>query len=107
MDPLVVFDCEKVLPNRFALVLAAAARSRALNRGAEPRLEVQGRNTSDLALQEIARGAFSKDELAPFLFASTALTRLPAPNSTTPELRGDGCSDAAAAPAASSREAAH
>jgi len=92
MDPLVVFDCEKVLPNRFALVLAAAARSRALNRGAEPRLDVQDLNASDLALQEIAWGAFSKDEVAPLLFESTALTRLPAPNSTTTELRGNGCS---------------
>jgi hypothetical protein len=27
MNPLVVFDCEKVQPNRFALALAAAARS--------------------------------------------------------------------------------
>jgi hypothetical protein len=67
-------------------------RSRALNRGAEPRLDVQGLNASDLALQEIAWGAFSKDEVAPLLFESTALTRLPAPNSTTTELRGNGCS---------------
>ena len=30
MDPHVVLDCQSVLPNRFALTLAAAARSRAL-----------------------------------------------------------------------------
>ncbi len=44
MDPHVIFDCEKALPNRFVLVLAAAARTRALNRGAEPRLALGDRN---------------------------------------------------------------
>jgi hypothetical protein len=37
MDPHIVFDCEKVLPNRFDLAVAAAARVRALSRGGEPR----------------------------------------------------------------------
>lgn len=37
MDLFLVFDCQKVLPNRFALALAAAARSRALARGAGAR----------------------------------------------------------------------
>lgn len=37
MDPFVVIDCAKVLPNRIALTLAAAARSRALQRGVQPR----------------------------------------------------------------------
>ncbi len=32
MDPHVVFDCQKILPNRFALALAAAARTCALKR---------------------------------------------------------------------------
>lgn len=68
MDPHVGFDCHKILPNRFALALAAAARSRALNRGAEPRLDRQGVNASELALLEIASGAFVEDELAPYLF---------------------------------------
>lgn len=34
MDPFVVFDCQQVVPDRFALALAAAPRSRALLRGA-------------------------------------------------------------------------
>ena len=67
MDPHIVFDCQKVLPNRFALTLAAAARSRALARGAAARLEAAATgNASDLALREIAAGAFEEFELAPF-----------------------------------------
>ncbi|MAU19259.1 MAG: DNA-directed RNA polymerase subunit omega [Martelella sp.] len=107
MDPYVIFDCEKALPNRFMLVLAAAARTRALNRGAEPRLALPHRNASDLALQEIAAGAFSEDELAQFLLPQRAEARfLPAP-STTSKLCGDGRSKAAAASAASPTEAVH
>lgn len=107
MDPHVIFDCETALPNRFVLVLAAAARTRALNRGAEPRLALPHRNASDLALQEIAAGAFKVNELAPFLFPQRAEARLlPAP-STMSELCGDGRSKAAAAPAASPTEAVH
>jgi len=107
MDPYVIFDCEKALPNRFALVLAAAARTRALDRGDEPRLALRDRNAGDLALQEIAAGAFSEDELAPFLLPRQAeACLLPAP-STTSKLCGDGRSKAAAASAASPTEAVH
>ncbi len=67
MDPFVVFDCEKLLPNRFSLALAAAARCRALARGAEPRSQKSVASTSDLALCEIGEGAFSPAELALFL----------------------------------------
>jgi DNA-directed RNA polymerase subunit omega len=67
MNPSIVFDCQKILPNRFALTLAAAARSRALNRGAEPRFGRSGSSVADLALSEIASGAFTSDELALFL----------------------------------------
>lgn len=67
MDTHVVFDCQKVLPNRFALTLAAASRIRALARGAEPRLDAVDRSVGDLALHEIAAGVFTRDELAPFL----------------------------------------
>ena len=107
MDPHVVFDCQKILPNRFALALAAAARSRALNRGAEPRLDRQGVNASELALLEIANGAFVEDELAPYLFPSPAGAPLLAAPSTTPEFRGDGRSSAAAAPVTCPQEAVH
>ncbi|WP_246590293.1 DNA-directed RNA polymerase subunit omega [Rhizobium lentis] len=81
MDPHVVFDCQNILPNRFALSLAAAARARALTRGAEPRLDPRCASASEVALQEIACGAFAYDEMAPFLFASQAGARFlpPAP----------------------------
>lgn len=69
MDPFIVFDCHQVVPDRFALVLAAAARSRALLCGAQPRLARSGNRATDVALQEIAGGQFSRDELAPFLRA--------------------------------------
>jgi DNA-directed RNA polymerase subunit omega len=99
MDPHVVFGCQEIVPNRFTLTMAAAARARALNRGAGPRLDLPHASVSDLALHEIARGAFSHDELAPFLPELAATTLPPAPNPTTTELRGDGAASAAAAPA--------
>jgi DNA-directed RNA polymerase subunit omega len=76
MDPSLVFACEKVLPNRFALTLVAAARSRALNRGQAPRLKRPATITADHALHEIAAGAFTKEELAPFLPNSARPARL-------------------------------
>jgi len=51
MDPHVVFDCQKVLPNRFALTLAAAARSRALARGAEPQRACWASENSNLSVK--------------------------------------------------------
>jgi RNA polymerase Rpb6 len=36
MSPIATIDCERVLPNRFELVLLAAARACALNRGETP-----------------------------------------------------------------------
>lgn len=63
MDPNIVFDCEKNLSNRFALTVAAAARVRALARGSEPRIDAAGACRIELALREIAAGAFAADEL--------------------------------------------
>jgi DNA-directed RNA polymerase subunit omega len=80
MDPHVVFDCQKVLPNRFALTLAAAARSRALGSGAEPRLHSDHAGASDLALHEIAAGMFTRKELAPFLPAEGGRPSLSPPD---------------------------
>jgi DNA-directed RNA polymerase omega subunit len=36
MSPMATIDCERVVPNRSELVLFAAARARALNRGETP-----------------------------------------------------------------------
>jgi DNA-directed RNA polymerase subunit omega len=107
MDPHVVFDCQDVVPNRFAMTVAAAARARALTRGAEPRLELPGAGATNLALHEIAGGAFRQDELTLFLPGSASPARLPAPNSKSTELRGDGASSAATAPVSSPQEAVH
>ncbi|MCA0049074.1 transposase [Mesorhizobium sp. B283B1A] len=50
MDPMIVLDCENTVPNRFALVVAAAGGACALSRSAEPRL------TSDVTVPvELAR----------------------------------------------------
>jgi len=67
MDPHVVFMCQKVLPNPFVLTVAAAARAHALNAGVEPRVAAASASTAEIALQEIANGAFADHELAPFL----------------------------------------
>ena len=87
MDPLIVFDCAIVLPNRFALALAAAARSRALNRGAEPRFYGAATSSSERALHEIAAGAFTDRELRPFLADCRKELSLPA-LPMNPEMRG-------------------
>src|SRR3954451_16594700 len=63
MDPLIIFDCERVIPNRFSLALGAAARMRALSRGAEPRISEVRRASPDTALREISADAFSPNEL--------------------------------------------
>jgi len=54
MDPHAVFDCQKILPNKFALAVAAAARCQALNRGAKPMLDLPGIKASKVALHQIA-----------------------------------------------------
>lgn len=107
MDPHVVFDCQDVVPNRFALTVAAAARARALIRGAQPRLDLPDAGTTSLALHEIAAGAFRQDELTPFLSGSARPARLPAPNPKSTELRGGGASTTAAAGPSASPEAVH
>lgn len=106
MDPNVVFDCQKVLPNRFALTLAAAARSRALARGAEPRLDTADRSVGELALHEIAAGVFRESELAPFLPGAGGRRSLPPPDPAS-RLRDGGDGSAAVAPASRSRETVH
>jgi len=103
MDPHVVFDGQKVLPNRFALSLAAAARKRALNHGAEPRLVGSpDASNGDLALREIAAAAFTQAELTAALRGAATLLReqgLPSSLPATP--------DGAAAPRLPPKETIH
>lgn len=82
MDPHVVFDCQNILPNKFALAVAAAARCPALNRGGKPRLDLRDTNGSKLALQE----------------CPDRHQCLPDSSSTITGFRGDGDPNAAAAP---------
>lgn len=103
MDPNIVFDCEKVLPNRFGLAMAAAARIRALNHGSEPRIRVaDGGTTTECALREIAAGVFRLDELAPFMSGLELASSDP---SIT--LRGDSASGAAATSLSRPRKRVH
>jgi DNA-directed RNA polymerase subunit omega len=103
MDAHVVLDCHKVLPNRFALTLAAAARTRALSRGAEPRLDMDDASLSDLALHEIAAGVFTQNELVPFLSGAADRPSLLPPGSGS-KLCVGGPERTAAAPASRPRE---
>jgi len=97
MDPLIVIDAKKVVPDPFALAVAAAARARALHHGAEPRVNAEVGPGPYLALSEIASGAFREEELAPFLPDGRAvMPRLAAPE-PWPKVC-DGGREAAAAP---------
>jgi DNA-directed RNA polymerase subunit omega len=106
MDPNIVFDCEKVLPNKFGLAIAAAARVRALGGGGEPRIRIAGAGRTELALREIAAGAFKPDELAPFVCGPEEV-KLLASSDPSIELRGDSASGAAATTLSRPRKRAH
>ena len=67
MNTLITIDAKEVVPNLFALAIAAAARTRALRHGAEPRVHTEVEPGPHLALSEIAANAFAQEELAPFL----------------------------------------
>ncbi|WP_246727430.1 DNA-directed RNA polymerase subunit omega [Rhizobium laguerreae] len=82
--------------------MAAAARSRALHRGAEPRLYPSDACVSELALREIAGGSFTSSELAPFLGGPAGTKRLHSADPATPSRRRQ---DAAAAPVSTPPEA--
>jgi DNA-directed RNA polymerase subunit omega len=107
MDPFVVFDCAKVLPNRFALTLAAAARSRALHTGAQPRSDRPAASASELALHEIGEGAFTLAELGLYLEGPGGPWLLPRPPAWDPKLRGGAPPQSAAVPVSPSGETVH
>ncbi|HEY8576235.1 MAG TPA: DNA-directed RNA polymerase subunit omega [Devosia sp.] len=80
MDSLVVFDCQKQVPNRFGLALAAAARARALRNGAPVQIQAPELDSTELALREIAAGVFTPRELGVFLPGSSTPHLLAAPD---------------------------
>ncbi|HSR11536.1 MAG TPA: DNA-directed RNA polymerase subunit omega [Thermodesulfobacteriota bacterium] len=55
MARISVEDCLRAVPNRFALVLLAAARTKQLYKGSEPRVKTDNKEIV-LALREIAAG---------------------------------------------------
>jgi DNA-directed RNA polymerase subunit omega len=55
MARITVEDCLKELPNRFALVMLAAARTKQLYKGSTPRVQTDNKEVV-LALREIAAG---------------------------------------------------
>ena len=55
MARITVEDCLKKLPNRFALVLLAAARTKQLYKGSNPRVQTDNKEVV-LALREVAAG---------------------------------------------------
>jgi DNA-directed RNA polymerase subunit omega len=104
MDPLVVFDCQKQVPNRFGLALAAAARARALRKGVPVRVQTAGLESTEVALREIASGAFAPKELGVFLPGTAMPPLLGAPD----QLRdSEPWQKEAVAPGSPSRDTVH
>lgn len=62
MARVTVEDCLKKIPNRFEMVLSAAARARQLSSGTVPRIDSKDKPTVT-ALREIAAGATTKEEM--------------------------------------------
>ena len=62
MARVTVEDCLKKIPNRFEMVLSAAARARQLSSGTVPRIDSKDTPTV-VALREIAVGATTKEEM--------------------------------------------
>ncbi len=58
MARITVEDCLKKVPNRFALVLLASARTKQLLKGSQPRLKAENKEIV-LALREVAAGKVS------------------------------------------------
>jgi DNA-directed RNA polymerase subunit K/omega len=67
MEPVFAIERARYVPNPFALVHVASARTRQLNRGAEPRVNTNCTARAELALCEIAAGAFADEELLSLL----------------------------------------
>jgi DNA-directed RNA polymerase omega subunit len=77
MDHVFTVECQRFVPNPYALVHVAAARARVIGRGALPRLEIEEHSPGLAALREIAAGAFTSDELATMLAPPSELEDLP------------------------------
>jgi DNA-directed RNA polymerase subunit omega len=63
MARVTVEDCERLVPNRFELVMLAAQRARSIARGAPPVVDRDNDKNSVVALREIAADAVDLDAL--------------------------------------------
>lgn len=63
MARVTVEDCEKMVGNRFDMVLIAAKRARQIYNGAEATVEEQRDKPTVIALREIAEGTITADIL--------------------------------------------
>jgi DNA-directed RNA polymerase subunit omega len=63
MARVTVEDCERLVPNRFELVMLAAQRARSISQGAPPVVERDNDKNSVVALREIAAEAVDLDAL--------------------------------------------
>ena len=63
MARVTVEDCEKMVGNRFDMVLIAAKRARQLYNGADATVEEQNDKPTVVALREIAEGNITADIL--------------------------------------------
>ncbi len=62
-------DCERIVPNRFELVLLAAGRARELARGATPLVPAGREAPTVIALREVAAGQVQIEDLRDHLIA--------------------------------------
>jgi DNA-directed RNA polymerase subunit omega len=63
MARVTVEDCERLVPNRFELVMLAAQRARSIAQGAAPLVDRDNDKNSVVALREIAAEAVDLDAL--------------------------------------------
>ncbi len=66
MARISVEDCLARVPNRFALVLLAAARTKQLDKGSKPRVKSENKEVV-VALREVAAGKVSSKRTLPEL----------------------------------------
>ena len=69
MAPITTDDCERIVPNRFELVLFAAERARELARGATPLLPAGREAPTVIARREVTAGPVEIEGLRDHLIA--------------------------------------
>ncbi|MBB4039909.1 DNA-directed RNA polymerase omega subunit [Microvirga flocculans] len=81
-------DCERVVPNRFELVLLAARRAHDLWNGAEPQVDPGDEKPTVLALREVAARRIDPDALRRQLIERFAALGTDAIDFGRPPVRG-------------------